>query len=37
MKRSIPERRVRRKRRLYDAVLVSAREPKGEGVKEVSA
>jgi hypothetical protein len=37
MKRSIPERRIRRKGRLYDAVLVSARESKGEGVKEVSA
>jgi hypothetical protein len=29
-KRSIPERCVRRKCKLYDAVLVSAREPKGE-------
>jgi hypothetical protein len=37
MKRSIPERRVCRECRLYAAVLVSAREPKGEGVKEVSA
>jgi hypothetical protein len=37
MERSKSERRARRKCRLYDAVLVSAREPKDEGVKEVSA
>lgn len=36
MKRSIPERHVRRKCGLYDAILVSAGEPKGEVVKEVS-
>jgi hypothetical protein len=37
MKRSIPDRRVSSKCGLYDAVLVSTQEPKGEDVKEVCA